>query len=37
MNGFQRQPDKEEMRQMLKANIAVLTIYFGAIRAAPLV
>jgi hypothetical protein len=37
MNGSQRQPDKEEMREMLKANLAILTLYFGAIRATPLV
>jgi hypothetical protein len=37
MNGFGRQPAKEEMNAMLKANAITLGVYFGAIRAAPLV
>lgn len=37
MNPYQRQPDREEMMQMLKANAIVLTTYFALIRATPLV
>ncbi len=37
MNPYQRQPDREEMHAMLKANAFVLAVYFAAIRATPLV
>lgn len=37
MNAFGKPPDKKELRAMLHANIATLAIYFGAIRATPLV
>lgn len=32
-----RQPDKRELRAMLQVNAVVLTVYFAAIRATPLV
>lgn len=35
MNGPYRQPDKQEMRVVLYANITTLAIYFSAIRATP--
>ncbi|PXF50057.1 hypothetical protein BWQ96_00217 [Gracilariopsis chorda] len=35
MNSPFRQPDRKEMMAMLKANTAVLTVYFGLIRVTP--
>jgi len=36
-NPMVRQPDKKELRAMLQVNVCILSLYFAAIRATPLV